>query len=108
MKQSTVFTAIIVLVFAILFGVYFDIFNERFQNDKSILNPYSNLQVTGLNSSSSPKETVDTMFFFANNKSDPRCCLSEYNSGYSTSRGCICLTEQQKEHLTKNVVAKRC
>jgi hypothetical protein len=108
MKQTTVYTAIVVLVLTVLAGIYFGVFKEHFNNQKSILIPYENLQINGINSSTLPKETVDTMFIFADNKSDPKCCLSEYNSGYSTSRGCVCLTEQQKEYLTKNIVAKRC
>jgi hypothetical protein len=36
-----------------------------------------------------------SMFLFANNKSDPSCC----NFSYSTSNGCVCITNEQQQLL---------
>lgn len=107
--RNTLIIPLSILILTIVIGIYLGSFNETFAvGQQTILNPYNDTQVNGLNVTNPPKEVNDTLFVFANNKSDPRCCLNEYNSGYSTSRGCVCLTDQQKEYLTKNIVAKRC
>ncbi len=38
---------------------------------------------------------TDSMFLFANNKSDLKCCPSTF----STDKGCVCVTKQQQELL---------
>lgn len=107
MKTSFIIP-ISVLFLALLVSLYYGISKEHFAEQTTILNPYKTTHVAGLNIDNPPKEVNDTLFVFANNKSDPRCCLNEHNSGYSTSRGCVCLTDQQKEYLTKNIVSKKC
>jgi hypothetical protein len=98
-----------ILFLALLVSLYYGISKEHFvESQTTILNPYGNTPVSGLKVDNPPKEVNDTLFVFANNKSDPRCCLNENNSGYSTSRGCVCLTDQQKEYLTKNIVSNKC
>ncbi len=49
-----------------------------------------------------------SMFVFAYNKSDPSCCMGKYASGYSTRRGCVCLSEQQKQYLTQAHLQPKC
>lgn len=108
MKKSIVIP-ISILILTLFIGLYIGTSKENFvEKHTTILNPYGTTNITGLNIVNPPKEVNDTLFIFANNKVDPRCCLNEYNSGYSTSRGCVCLTDQQKEHLTKNIVSKKC
>ncbi len=100
--------SLLFLVFLVVL-LYIMMYKEGFTaRQTTILNPYDTLTVSGLDTNNPPKEVNDTLFVFANNKSDPRCCLNEYNSGYSTSRGCICLTDQQKQYLTKNILSKKC
>ena len=41
------------------------------------------------------KETPNDMFMFAYNQSSPECCPSTY----STDRGCVCTTKQQREFI---------
>jgi hypothetical protein len=106
--NNSLIIPISILFLVLLISLYYGISKEHFDAPKTILNPYGNTQVSGLKVNNPPKEVNDTLFIFANNKSDPRCCLNEYNSGYSTSRGCVCLTDQQKEYLTKNIVSKKC
>ena len=43
------------------------------------------------------KNELGSMFMFAYNKYSPACCPSRY----STSRGCVCMTEDQKKMLDK-------
>lgn len=96
----------VVVLLALLYALKY---KEHFiTKQTTILNPYDNLSVSGLDVNNPPKEVDDRLFVFANNKSDPRCCLNEYNSGYSTSRGCVCLTDQQKQYMTKNILTKHC
>lgn len=106
-SKASFLIPISILFLTILIAMYFGISKEAFV-EQSILYPYESKFVSGLKLNNPPKEVNDTLFVFANNKSDPRCCLNEFNSGYSTSRGCVCLTDQQKEYLTKNIVTKRC
>lgn len=106
--NNSLIIPISVLFLVLIISLYYGSSKEHFDPQKTILNPYENTQVSGLNVNNPPKEVNDTLFIFANNKSDPRCCLNEYNSGYSNSRGCVCLTDQQKEYLTKNIVSKKC
>lgn len=44
-------------------------------------------------------EGPKSMFMFTYNKASPTCCGTDNASGYSTSGGCICVTEQQKKFL---------
>ena len=37
-------------------------------------------------------KSQDSMFLFANNKSNPSCC----NFSYSTSTGCVCIDKEQQ------------
>jgi len=39
---------------------------------------------------------------FAQNKCSPECCIGELNSGLSCDRGCVCLTEAQKQMLASH------
>ena len=41
------------------------------------------------------KDGPKSMFMFAYNKYSPACCPSTY----STSRGCICMTDEQKKFI---------
>lgn len=43
-----------------------------------------------------------SMFTFAFNKASPECCGTDNSTGYSSSGGCICITDKQKEYFTKN------
>lgn len=43
-----------------------------------------------------------SMFMFAYNKTSPECCLGERSSGYSTSGGCVCVTDKQKKYFSEN------
>lgn len=49
-----------------------------------------------------------SLFVFAYNKSDPQCCSGPNASGYSTSRGCVCLTDQQKKYFTQASLQPTC
>jgi hypothetical protein len=40
-----------------------------------------------------------SLFMFAYNKVSPECCLGSRSSGYSTSGGCVCMTDKQKDYL---------
>jgi hypothetical protein len=42
-----------------------------------------------------------SMFVFTFNKSSPECCMNEHASGYSSSHGCVCLSENQKKYFSK-------
>jgi hypothetical protein len=44
-----------------------------------------------------------SMFMFTFNKASPECCGTDNASGYSTSGGCICVTEQQKKYFGKSL-----
>jgi hypothetical protein len=59
---------------------------------------------------SSMKPSVDgtpngpkSLFLFAYNKVSPECCIGERSSGYSTSGGCVCVTDKQRKHLAQNI-----
>ena len=55
---------------------------------------------TGLNLKSYNNVAIDpTKVLFENNKFLPECCL--YNSEYSTSKGCACITPTQQEYLRR-------
>ena len=49
--------------------------------------------VDGTNNEGAPRYA----FMFAKNQAHPRCCPSTY----STDRGCVCLTKEQKKFLTR-------
>lgn len=49
-------------------------------------------------SSNGPK----SLFMFAYNKVSPQCCLGERSGGYSTSGGCVCITDKQKQYFSEN------
>jgi hypothetical protein len=59
---------------------------------------------------SSMKPSVDgtpdgpkSLFMFAYNKVSPKCCIGEMSSGYSTSGGCVCMTDKQRKHFAENI-----
>lgn len=59
---------------------------------------------------SSMKPSVDgspngpkSLFMFAYNKVSPECCIGERSSGYSTSGGCVCVTDKQLKHFSQNL-----
>jgi hypothetical protein len=109
MKTVYLLPVSILFVFFLVILLHVMKYKEHFiAKQTTILNPYDSLSVSGLDTNNPPKEVDDRLFVFANNKSDPRCCLNEYNSGYSNSRGCICLTDQQKQYLTKSILSKKC
>jgi len=83
------------------------------QNNKSLLNPDQTYTLqgtpTGLEDSLTSQDlntnyaTVDgtdktpkSMFVFAYNQSSPECCPSTY----TTSDGCVCTTDQQREFIS--------
>jgi hypothetical protein len=83
------------------------------QNNKSLLNPDQTYTLqgtpTGLEDSLTSQDpttnyaTVDgtdgtpkSMFVFAYNQSSPECCPSTY----TTSSGCVCTTDQQREFIS--------
>jgi hypothetical protein len=72
--------------------------NEKCSNPTSTM-PYQNAIAEYDYDPSTPpidgnQKSPSQMFTFAFNKSSPECCL---DSGYSTSKGCICLTNEQKK-----------
>ena len=40
-----------------------------------------------------------SMFVFAFNKASADCCNTDYSAGYSTSKGCVCLSPQQRAYF---------
>jgi hypothetical protein len=42
-----------------------------------------------------------SLFVFTFNQSSPECCMNEHASGYSSSHGCVCLSENQKKYFSK-------
>lgn len=44
-----------------------------------------------------------SLFMFAYNKVSPECCIGENSSGYSTSGGCVCITDKQRKYFSENV-----
>lgn len=70
-------------------------------NDLSYNPLYSNVfKNSGLNLKSYNNVAIDpTKVLFENNKFLPECCL--YNSEYSTSKGCACITPTQQEYLRR-------
>jgi len=70
-------------------------------NDLSYNPMYSQIfKNTGLNLKSYNNVAIDpTKVLFENNKFLPECCL--YNSEYSTSKGCACITPTQQEYLRR-------
>lgn len=43
-----------------------------------------------------------SLFMFAYNKVSPECCIGERSSGYSTSGGCVCVTDKQRKYFSEN------
>ena len=43
-----------------------------------------------------------SLFMFAYNKVSPECCLGARSGGYSTSGGCVCITDKQKQYFSEN------
>ena len=66
--------------------------NNFFVSDNDI---YNNLHYHQLNSNDLLNK--NNLNYFNNNKFDARCCLKNYE--YSTSNGCICLSQKQNEFL---------
>lgn len=62
--------------------------------DTGIINNKFNNKCVNMTGS---KNELGSMFMFAYNKYSPACCPSRY----STSRGCVCMTEDQKKMLDK-------
>ena len=63
-------------------------------------NPLKCEKTTGLDMGPSIDGTPgspNSMFMFANNKSSPSCCPSTF----STSTGCVCTTQQQRDYVAK-------
>ena len=42
-----------------------------------------------------------SLFMFAFNKVSPECCLGSKSSGYSTSGGCVCITDKQHQYFSE-------
>ena len=42
-----------------------------------------------------------SMFLFAFNKASPECCVNGKGNGYSSSSGCICLSDNQKKYFSR-------
>ena len=127
LKHSIVKYAIIVLLFVIIFDkltlliifslyyIYKRLFKNHIEpfaqlnyssfdtsnNDLSYNTLYSHTyKNSGLNLSSYNNVKIDpTKVLFENNKFLPECCL--YNSEYSTSKGCACITPTQQEYLRR-------
>lgn len=127
LKHKVVKYAIIVIMFVLIFdkltlfvlmyasvffkGLYFK-HKESFTKldysnfDTSYNNLYYNpmyshvFKNTGLNLKSYNNVAIDpTKPLLENNKFLPECCL--YNSEYSTSKGCACITPTQQEYLRR-------
>ena len=63
-------------------------------------NPLKCEKTSGLNMGPSVDGTPgspNSMFMFANNKSSPACCPSTF----STSTGCVCTTQPQRDYVGK-------
>lgn len=43
-----------------------------------------------------------SLFTFAFNKASPACCGTDNSAGYSSSAGCICITDNQKKYFQES------
>lgn len=129
MRSHSIVSLLLTLIVIIALGMYFKLYGkEYFANEVSVdlNNPQNMLVYQGyapvgaeaLPSAWDGKRdgvSVDgtnkyppSLFVFSYNKSDPQCCFGPNASGYSTSRGCVCLTEQQKQYLTQANLQPKC
>jgi hypothetical protein len=84
--RSVIISAFCVIVSCLIFYMVYDV-KEKFVNN--------NAEIVMLQKD--PKE--DSIYLFADNKCSPECCLQ--GSAFSCSKGCVCLTEQQKLGLVR-------
>jgi hypothetical protein len=131
MKLHSVISLLLTLMAIIVIGMFFDLYGkgkENYNNNTSVdLNdPHNMLVYQGyapIGAEALPAAwdnkrdgvSVDgtnkyppSLFVFAYNQSSPQCCFGPNASGYSTSRGCVCLTEQQKQYLTQAQLQPKC
>lgn len=119
-------TLISILFLFIIVGILVFIFKEHVQLEKffdknnqyDLIDPSKLYVIQGLSSNHDipnkplqfeedpSKPSVDgspngpkSLFVFSYNKASPECCNTDYSAGYSTSKGCVCLSPQQKAYF---------
>jgi hypothetical protein len=105
-----IFDKLVLLILFSLYNAYKHYFTKAKEHFSSFDTSYNNLiynplyshvfKNTGLNLTSYNNVAIDPAKpLLENNKFLPECCL--YNSEYSTSKGCACITPTQQEYLRR-------
>ena len=115
-----IITIIVMSAVAYLSTTLFSHKNETYTNTSSfeLIDPKRLAVIQGLSSTfpnkplefedDTSKPSVDgtpngqkSMFLFAFNKASPECCVNGKGNGYSSSSGCICLSDNQKKYFSR-------
>lgn len=121
MKSHSIVSLFLTLTAIVAIGIYFKLYGKEYFGNEiptvDLNDPHKALVYQGyapIGAEALPaawdstKNDSRSLFVFANNKSDPQCCFGPNASGYSTSRGCVCLTEQQKQYFTTASLQPKC
>lgn len=94
---------VVIVIVALMgtFGIYGKSILEKFA-PKSQVKMYDLAFVEPREDIMKPEVDTDkhSMVLFAYNKASPECCATDKAAGYSTSKGCICLTDFQKKNFS--------
>lgn len=118
-KLLWIITIIVMSVVAYLSTILIDRKSEAYTNTSfELIDPKRLAVIQGLSSTfpnkalefedDTSKPSVDgtpngpkSMFLFAFNKASPECCVNGKGNGYSSSSGCICLSDNQKKYFSR-------